>query len=148
MKWVRLRKRERRESLQPCSIRLIVDGPAALVLHDVALCIQLFLRHRRQQAAHSVCFEPESERQLIRGNCLVIVRPLQPRRSIESPAGSLYQLEVLIGPDVLRSLEKHMLEQMGKSRSPDSFVGRTDMVPEVDGDNRCGPILGKCYEEA
>src|SRR5687768_6348839 len=141
MKWVRLRKRERRESLQPCSIRLIVDGPAALILHDVALCIQLFLRHRRQQAAHSVCFQPESERQLIRGNCLVIVRPLQPCRSVESPAGSLYELEVLVGTDVLRSLKKHMLEQMGKARAPNPFVCRADMVPQVDRDNRRSPIL-------
>src|SRR5688572_2297319 len=141
MKGVRLRKRERRESLQPCSIGLIVDGPAALILHDVTLCIQLFLRHCRQEAAHSVCFEPESKRQLVRRNCLVIVRPLKPCRSIESPAGPLYELEVLVGPNVLRPLKKHMLEQVGKARSPNPLVCRADMIPEVDSDNRCGSIL-------
>src|SRR3712207_7165443 len=43
------------------SVRLVVHRPAALVLHDVALRVELLLRHRRQQVAHAVRLQPERE---------------------------------------------------------------------------------------
>jgi len=52
------RERECRELFPPRTVRLIVDRPASLVLHDIALGVELLLRHRRQEATHAVCLEP------------------------------------------------------------------------------------------
>ena len=43
----------RLQALVPVAVRLVVDAPAPLVLHDVALVVELLLRHRGQQPAHA-----------------------------------------------------------------------------------------------
>src|SRR5690242_1748913 len=48
VKWVLLGKSQRGQPLPPGPVGLIVDRPASLVLHDVALGVQLLLRHRRE----------------------------------------------------------------------------------------------------
>jgi hypothetical protein len=55
---VRLGKEERLHLLVPGSVRLVVDGPAALVLDDVALVVQLLLGHRREEARQPIRLEP------------------------------------------------------------------------------------------
>src|SRR5689334_3130236 len=65
MKWMRYRKDELLQLLQHCSVRLIINRPAALVFNDVALSIQLLLRHCGQQITHSIRFQPERQRQLV-----------------------------------------------------------------------------------
>src|SRR5690242_21250444 len=65
MKWMRYRKDELLQLLQHCSVRLIINRPAALVFNDVALSIELLLRHCGQQITHSIRFQPERQRQLV-----------------------------------------------------------------------------------
>ena len=44
--------------LVPGPVRLVVDRPAALVLHDVPLVVELLLGHRRQEAGEPIGLEP------------------------------------------------------------------------------------------
>jgi hypothetical protein len=119
---MRFRKCERRKLFPPCPVGLVVDRPAPLIFYDVALGVELLLCHRGKKRSHAVRLEPESELELIRWDCLEIIRPLEPGASVESSAGSLHELEMLVGLDVLRSLKEHMLEEVGKSGPASSLV--------------------------
>ena len=70
----------------------VVHTLSALVLYDVALEIDLCQIHRRQQESHAIGIEPESQRQRVRGQCLVVVGPVFGGRSIVVGAGRLKQL--------------------------------------------------------
>ena len=56
-------------------------------------------------------------------------------------AGGLEQLEVRVGGDVLRALEHHVLEQVREAGAARHLVGRADVVPEVDRDQRQPLVL-------
>jgi hypothetical protein len=64
--------------LQHGAVRLIVDRPPSFILYDIALGIELLLRHRREQLTHPVSFQPQRQRKLVRWNCLEVVGPLEP----------------------------------------------------------------------
>src|SRR5262245_59824579 len=110
-------KSERGQFLPPCSVRLVVHRPAAFVFHDISLCVEFLLCHRRNQPSHPVGLEPQRQRQKTGWYRLVIIRAIEPGGSIECAAGALNQLEVFIRPDVFGSLKKHVLKQMGESGS-------------------------------
>src|ERR1035437_173130 len=54
---------------------------------------------------------------------------------------------MLVRPDVLRSLEEHVLEQVGEARAPLAFVRRSHVIPEVHRDDWCRVILGESDEQ-
>ena len=118
-----LRKTEGRKTLPPRAVRLVVDRPAALVLHDIALRVELLLREPRQHATHPVGLEPERQRDLMRRHRFVVVRPIEPRGPVEGPSGALDELEMFVGLDVRRPLKQHMLEQVGKTRAIEPLIG-------------------------
>ena len=148
MEGVVRRKRERRQPLPPRAIGLIVHAPAALVLHDIALRVQLLLRHRRKQLSHAIRFEPERGRQLVRWHRLEVVRAVEPGRAVQRATGALHDLEVLIRTHVRGPLKEHVLEEVGESGAPGTFVGRTDVVPEIHGHDRRRVVLGERYRQA
>ena len=137
------RKAERRKLFHPRAVRLIVHRPPSLVHHDFALSVELLLRHRRQQLAHAIRFEPQRELELIRRQRLEIVRALEPGRSVQRPAGALHELEVLVGLDVGRALEQHVLEQVCEPGAARPLVRRADVIPQVHRDDRRGVIFGQ-----
>src|SRR5688572_10323457 len=98
MEWMFFRKCELRKFFPPRAVRLIVNRPPAFILHDIALCIELFLRHCGKQRAHSVRFEPECQRKLIRRNSLEVVGSFEPGGSIECSTLTLNELEMFIRP--------------------------------------------------
>ena len=65
---------------RPRPVRLVVDAPAALVLHDVALVVELLLRHRRQERGHPIGLEPQRQLELVAGERLEVVRAVEPGR--------------------------------------------------------------------
>ena len=136
-------KRERREPLPPRAVRLVVHRPAALVLHDVALRVELLLRHRGKQLAHAIGLEPERGRELVGRHRLEVVRALEPGGAVQRAAGALHELEMLVGADVGRALKEHVLEQMGKAGATGALVRRADVIPEIHGDDGCRVVLGK-----
>ena len=129
------------------AVRLVVHRPAALVLHDVALRVELLLRHRRQQIAHAIRLEPERELELVRRHGLEVVRAVEPGRSVQRAAGALHQLEMLVRADARRALKEHVLEQVRESRAARPFVRRADVIPQVHGDDRRRVILGEGDEQ-
>ena len=135
-------------SLPPRAVRLIVDRPASFVLHDIALRIELLLRHRGKQVSHAIRLEPERKLEMVRWHRLEIVRPIEPRRSVQRAAGTLHELEMLVRADVLRALEEHVFEQVSKSGTARPLVGRSDVVPEIHRNDRRGVVLGQRDSEA
>ena len=116
-------------------------------MHDVALRVELLLRHRGQQLAHAIRLEPERELELVRRHRLEVVRALEPRRAVERAAGALHELEVLVRFDVGRALKEHVLEQVREAGAPRRLVGRPDVIPEVHGDDRRRVVLGQRDEQ-
>ena len=52
-----------------------------------------------------------------------------------APAASRI-LEMRLLPDIFGAFEHHVLEKMGKSRKPGTLIGRSDVIPEIHGDER------------
>ncbi len=134
---------ECRQLLPPGAVRLIVHAPASFVDHDIALVVELCLRHGRQQLTHAIGLEPERYRQLVRWHRLEVVGAIEPGGTVQRTAGALHELEVLVGAHVRRALKQHVLEQMGEARSPRALIGRADVIPQIDRDDGRGVIFGK-----
>ena len=133
---VPLRIDEGLDALVPVPVRLVVDAPAALVLHDVALVVELLQGHRRQQARHAIGLEPQRHLELVAGERVEVVRPIQPGAGVEGAAGRLDEAEVLPLLHVRRALEHHVLEQVREAGLAGLLVLAADVVPEVHRDHR------------
>src|SRR5688500_10905537 len=140
MERMRRRKTERRQTFPPRAVWLVINRPAALIFYDIALGVEFFLGHRRQETPHAIRFKPERQLELLRWDSFEVVGSIEPGRTIQRPAGSLNELEVFIGSDICRALEEHVLEEMRKAGSAFAFIRGADVVPEVYGDNGRGPI--------
>jgi hypothetical protein len=140
MEWMIFRKGQRGQAFPPCAVRLVVDRPPPLVLHDVTLSVELLLCHARQEIAHPVRLEPQRKLELVRRDRLVVVRAVEPGRSVQCPARTLDDFKVLVRGDVGRALKQHVLEQMGEPGSPFALVRRSDVIPEVHRNQRNGVV--------
>jgi hypothetical protein len=56
-------------------------------------------------------------------------------------AGSFKIAVVLLGANVLRAFEHHVLEKMGEAGATRTLIGGSDVIPQVDGDQRQPVIL-------
>ena len=74
--------------LVPGAVGPVVVAPALLVLHDLALVVQVLLAQRVEQRAHAVGLEPERELELVRRHRLEVVGAVEPGRAVERPAGA------------------------------------------------------------
>src|SRR5665213_2677152 len=138
---------ERRKFFPPCSIRLVIHGPTALVRYHVPLCVEFLLRHCWQQCSHSIGFEPQSYRKLIGRNCLEVVGSIEPCGPVQCPARTLHKLKVLVRLHMLGALKEHVLKQMGEAGTSVPLVRRTHVIPEVDRYYGRGMILGERDEK-
>ena len=134
--WVRVGVDKRLHPLIPVAVRLVVDRPAPLVLHHLALVVELLLGHRRQQAGQPVGLEPQGQLQLVAGQRLEVVGAVEPGRCVEGAAGSLHERHVLALLDVQRPLEHHVLEQVGEAGLARLLVPAAHVVPQVYGHDR------------
>ena len=134
--------------LDPRAVRPVVVRPALLVLHDLALVVEVLLRERVEERAHAIGLEPERELELVARQGLEVVRAVEPRRAVHRPAGGLDESDVLGLPDVCGALEHDVLEEVGEARLAGHFVLRADVVPDVHRDDRCEVILGDDESEA
>ena len=129
-------------------VRHVIHPLAALVLHDFALEVEFRLVHCGKQEPHPVGVEPQGQRECIRREIFVVVRPvLGGRAVVVGPCG----LELLVEHSdrhVLRAHEHDVLEQVRKAGAAGFFVTRPDLVPGVDGDDRRRVILVENYLEA
>ena len=147
MEGMLLRERERRQSLPPGPIRLVIHRPASFVLHDVALRVEFFLRHRGEQVSHAVRLKPQCQLELIGRNGFEIVRAIEPGGPVECSSRSLDHFEMLICRDVRRPLKEHVFEEMGEPGPADSLVGRANVIPDVHGDDGHRPVRRQAHEQ-
>ena len=143
-----LREQVGEELLVPRPVRPVVVAPALLVLDDLALVVEVVLAERVEEAAEAVRLEPDRQLQLVRRQGLVVVRPVEPGRPVEGPAGGLDERHVLGLPDVRRALEHHVLEEVGEAGLALDLVLGADVVPDVDGDDGREVVLGDDQAQA
>ena len=105
----------------------------ALVHDHVALVVELRLRHRREQEAHPIRFEPQRELQVVGRHGLVVVRPVLVRRAVQGSPRFLEQAEVVVVRHVFRALEEHVLEQVREPRLARLLARAPDVVVHVHG---------------
>ncbi len=117
--------RERVGGLERRRVRLVVHAQALLLLHGLALVVELLLRE--DEGAHPVGFEEEGEVEGLGGQGLEVVRPVLGRRPVHRAARLGDESEVLPLADVLRALEHEVLEEM---REP-GLAGRLDTASDV-----------------
>ncbi len=124
------------------AVRTVVVRPALLVLDDLTLVVEVLLAERIEQGRHPVRLEPQRELELVGGQRLEVVRPIEPGRAVHRPAGGLHERDVLGLGDMARALEHDVLEQVREAGLARDLVLRADVVPQVDGDDRSEVILG------
>ncbi len=130
------------ELLLPRTVRAVVVRPALLVLDDLPLVVEVLLAQGIEQGPHPVRLEPQGEVELMRGHRLEVVRAVQPGRAVHRPAGRLDEGDVLGLGDMRRALEHDVLEQVREAGLAGLLVLGSDVVPDVDGDDRREVVLG------
>ena len=111
--------------------------------------VELLLIEHVEQVAHAIGLEPQPELELVRRQRLEVVRAIEVGRAVEVRAARRFeQLEVRVARHVLRALEHHVLEQVREARAARRLVGRTDVIPEIDRDERQPMIRREDHLEA
>ena len=113
-----------------------------------ALALIVELRLRDLERAHAVRFQEQRELELIRRQRLEVQRQVAAGGAVHRAAVGEHLVEVLAVADVVRSLEHHVLEQVGEAGAPGSFVARADVVSDVQCDDRCAVVLDELYTQA
>ena len=104
---------------------------AALVLHHVALNVQLLKGHRLEQTTHPIGLQPERQLEGVRGDDLVVVRAIGVGGSVVHRPGGLQEVvEVALG-NVRAPLEHDVLEQVGEAGATGLLVAGSHVVPHV-----------------
>src|SRR5690606_25719377 len=73
---------------------------------------------------------------------------IQPGGAVQRTARTLDQLKVLVRSYVLAPLEEHMLKEVCEPGPARALVGRTHVVPEIDGDDRRRVIFREHHAQA
>ena len=125
----------REDAVENLAVGLVVALPL-LVLHHAALLIQFLLRNRPEQVAHAVRFHPQRHVQRRLRYVLEIIRAIEIRRAVHlGGAHQLEWLEVLV-VIVFRAVEHQVFEEMCETGLATFFVFRTNVIPDVYGDDR------------
>jgi hypothetical protein len=102
-----------------------------------------WLSTRWDEVAHPVRLEPERGLELAARDDVVIVGAVVRGRAVDVAARRFDELQVLAIGDVLRSLEHHVLEEVGEAGAARLLVLRADVIPEIDSDDRGRLVLGE-----
>ena len=108
---------------------------AALVADDVALVGEFFAVEAFEEEAHAVAFKPEGEFELIAGDGFEVVGAVEVCCAVDvGCAGAFDVFDVGFFADVFGAFKHHVLEEVGEAGATGALVERTDVIPEVDGD--------------
>ena len=120
-----------------------------LIADDIALVSKLLAVKRAQQVPHTVALQPQRKFQLVGGQGLKIIGSVEFGGAIDVAGASAFQMaEVGLGSHVLRALEHHVLEQVSETGEAGTFIGRSDVIPEIDRHQRQAMIFVEDYIEA
>jgi hypothetical protein len=114
------------------------------IVQPPPLPVELGLGGERREVVHDAVpltrihfgFHPQRQLELVAGQRLEVVRPVEPGRRVVDPAGALDDREVLDLGDVAAALEHEVLEQVGEAGAAGLLVPRADDVPQVDRHDR------------
>ena len=109
------REQVRLELLVPRAVGPVVVAPALLVLHDLALVVEVLLAERLEERAHPVRLEPERELHLVARHGLEVVRAVEPGGAVHRAAGGLDERDVLRLADVRASPGTSRARRGGRS---------------------------------
>src|SRR4051812_18957744 len=129
-------------------IRRVLVTLSPLVLHHVALSVHPFRRHRLEQIPHAIRFKEQRELQRVRRRIDVVVGPIGLGRSIVSCARGLEQRVEFPFLHVLRAFEHQVLEQVREAGPAGFLTGRSNVVPDVHGNQRHGMVLVQDHVQA
>ena len=142
------RIQHRRQLDEGLAVRLVVDALALLVLHHVALTVDLVGRLVVEEEAHAIRFEKQRQIERVRRQIDVVVGAIDGGRSVVVGAGGLEPgVERAFG-HVRRAFEHHVLEQMREAGAADALVTRADVIPEVQRHHRHAGIAVQDHVEA
>jgi hypothetical protein len=116
---------------------------APLIFYDIALVIQLLLIQRREKEAHAIRFKVKTELYIIAWYNFKIGRGIGSREAVDIGADFLQEFEMFAVFHMLRTLEHHMLEQVGETGAFELFILRADVVNHYNRRHRRGVILVK-----
>ena len=123
------------------SVGPVLIALPALILHNIALDVQLVLAHIGQQAPHPISLQPQGQLERVRRHDLEVVRSIRVRTAVvHAPGGFEKVIEIALGY-VAAPFEHEVLKQVGETAPALLFVTGPDMVPYVHGDDRDRPIL-------
>ena len=122
-------------------VRDVLVVLAALVLHHLALVVELLLRDRAEQPAHAVRLEPQRGLELVGRQRLEVVGAVAVRGAVQRAARAAHQLEVPVVGDVRAALEHEVLEQVREPGAPQLLARAADVIVDVDRDDRIAVVL-------
>ncbi len=114
----------------------LVIALTLFVLHDAALIIELALRHRTQQVAHAVAFQPQRALQGGAGDGLEVIGAVEPRRAVVIGRAHFREVLEVVIRRVFRAVEHQVFEQVGKAGLAFRLVLGADIVPYRHVDDR------------
>ena len=123
------------------SVRLVLVALPALVLHDIALEIDLGLVHCLEHPAEPVGFEPEHQWKRGDRARFVVVGAVGVGGTVVVGARGLEEAIELRIRRVLRAHKHQVLEEVREAGAADLFVAGTDVVPNVGGDDGDAVVL-------
>ena len=125
---------ERAELLDRLADRIVVDAQALLLLDHVPLGVD---RRRKQlEVPHPLGLELQREADVRRRHRVVVGGQILGGEGVDLTAHLLQQARVLLGRDVLRPLEHHVLEHVGDAADADVLVLRSDVIENLHGRDR------------
>ena len=137
---VPLRIRERKEFDVGAAVRLVVVAGALLVLHHVALVVEVRLIKSGEECAESIGLHPEDQLRPFCWHGGEVVGAVEPGGGVPLSADRFNQGEVLRLGDVLGALEHEVFKEVRESGAPSAFIFRANVIPDVDGGDRRGAI--------
>jgi len=124
------------------AIRDVVGAQPPLLLHRLALVVELGLGHRLRQRAHPVRLQVEPQVQLVGRQRLEVVGPVLVGGAVHVGAVGRNQGEELALGNLWCALEHQMFEQVGETGVPFALVARTHIVGQAKGDGG-GAAVGR-----
>ena len=125
---------ERAELLDRLADRIVVDAQPLLFLDHAPFGVDR--RWEQLQLAHALGLQLQREAD-VRGRHGVVVRgQVLGRERVDLAADLLEQAGVLLGRDVLRALEHHVLEHVGDAADADVLVLGSDVIENLHGRDR------------
>ncbi|EGF30136.1 hypothetical protein IMCC9480_2095 [Oxalobacteraceae bacterium IMCC9480] len=148
---VRMRFREQlvEQGFFDDAVGRVLDALAALVTDHVNLVGQCRLVEHVEQITHAVGMDPQRQFELVRRHGVEVVGAIEIGTAIGvGRAGTFEQFVGRAARHVLRGGEHHVFEQMRKTGQAGRFIGRTHVVPEIDGRQWQAVILDQDDVEA